>query len=43
MKELNKQEANTVTGGLPIAFWVVYVLAGPAFSAGVAVGVTSDQ
>lgn len=43
MKELNRQETNFVSGGLPVAFWVVYVLAGPAFSAGVAVGVTSDQ
>lgn len=43
MKSLNSDEINIVSGGLPVAFWVVYVLAGPVFSAGVAAGVTSDQ
>lgn len=40
MIELNQNQTIEISGGLPVAFWAVYVLVGPVFSAGVAAGAT---
>ena len=41
MRELNVNEIEQVNGGM-IVFWAAYVILGPIFAAGVAVGVAEE-